>query len=81
MTKGILVLAGKYGERSTAGMLFLVKIADGIQVSIDMIDLPAGEPTPEEKDFIISNRPDFLPEIEAHNDLFHKSWWNRSGFR
>lgn len=75
-TKGILLRVGQHGEGSLAGILFPLKMADDIrgQLTASMIDLPEGEPSKEQIDWVVANRPDFIPEIERHVDLFHRSW-------
>jgi hypothetical protein len=44
-----------------------------------LVDCPVTEPTEEERQFLIQSRPDFLPEIAEHNDLFHGGWRRRFG--
>lgn len=77
MSRGILVRVGKHGEGSLAGILFPLKIADDVadQLLWNMIDL-SREPSDTEIDWVLNNRPDFIPEIQRHMNLFH-----RSGFR
>jgi hypothetical protein len=78
-TRGILEIVGSHGEGSLAGLLFPVKLADDIrgQLTAAMVDLPEGEPSKEQVEWVVTNRPDFIPEIERHIDLFHRSWDRR----
>ncbi|WP_157671915.1 superinfection exclusion B family protein [Desulfuromonas soudanensis] len=76
--KSFLLLAGSVGERSLAGMLIPIKINPLISehITYQTIDLPA-EPTESDFDWLRDNRPEFLYEIEHHQQLFH-THWNRS---
>lgn len=79
ITKGILTSAGSMGERSLAGVLFPVKMAEHIRehLKLELIDWPP-EPLSEENiAFLRNNRPGFLAEIEHHNEVFHTTWSRR----
>ena len=58
-----------------AGMLFPVALRKEIKklINIDVVGLPAN-PTDADIQRIKEKRPDFLFEIEHHNEVFHKSW-------
>ncbi|HUJ09043.1 MAG TPA: super-infection exclusion protein B [Verrucomicrobiae bacterium] len=77
LTKGILTPISNYGKTSVAGRLLLVKEVDEVRGHLDlaMIDLPASEqPSKEQIDWVIQNRPNFMREIEQDIDVFHRSW-------
>lgn len=78
ITKGILVQIGQYGERSLAGLLFPLSIRKEIKrtLILDDIGLPE-EPTEADIQRIRDERPEFLHEIEQHNEVFHTSWTRR----
>jgi len=79
LDKGILETVGRLGERSTAGLLFPAKLSEAVDAHLttSLVGLPLGEPTEEEKVAILQSRPDFVGEIEEHNDVFHSSWRGR----
>jgi hypothetical protein len=79
INKGILCMAGNMGERSLAGLLCPVKISPFIERHLipPMIGLPSEPPTDADIQFLRENRPDFIPEIARHNELFHTSWDRR----
>lgn len=81
LAKGLLERVSSVGENSLAGMLFSVTIADDVksQLTDDMIHLPKSHPTDSDIKFLQENRPDFMPEIERHRQLFHRS--GRLGLR
>mgnify|MGYP001608689845 CR=1 FL=1 len=64
--KGIITLVGKYGEHSLAGMLFPFCISEEARnmITIDMLDLPTGEPSEQEIARLKASRPDFAREIQ-----------------
>lgn len=81
INRGILVLDGQTYEKSLAGLLMSIKINDLIKshITFELINLPTSEKASEkEMDWLIKNRPDFMSEIDRHNELFHKSWNRRS---
>jgi hypothetical protein len=81
INRGILVLDGQIYEKSLAGLLMSIKINDLIKshITFELINLPTSEKASEkEMDWLIKNRPDFMSEIDRHNELFHKSWNRRS---
>lgn len=72
----ILKQACRYGERSLAGMLFPVTLSKDVAdlISDEMIAWPNDPESPEGREFLIENRPEFTPEIEHHDEVFHTSW-------
>lgn len=81
LRNGILVQLDSLCEGSLAGLLAPVSIADGLPDPLvaSHIDLPSEPVSEADRDFVLNNRPDFLPEIEHHNEIFHTSW-RRSTF-
>jgi len=78
--KGLLKIVGNIAENSLAGMLIPIEINKEFKelITSENIDLPIIENdrlTQEQEEFLINNRPDFLPEIEHHERLFHRGWW------
>lgn len=78
--KGLLKIVGNIAENSLAGMLIPMEINKEFKdlITSENIDLPIIENdrlTKEQEEFLINNRPDFLPEIEHHERLFHRGWW------
>lgn len=78
--KGLLKIVGNIAENSLAGMLIPIEINKEFKdlITSENIDLPIIENdrlTKEQEEFLINNRPDFLPEIEHHERLFHRGWW------
>lgn len=63
---GIISIVGQYGEISLAGPLYSFKITEEIKhlVPWQLFGLHGGNPTQEEIEFIIKNRPEFIKEIE-----------------
>jgi hypothetical protein len=77
LRKEILKIVGNIGERSLVGMLMSMEINTFIkeEVKPEHIDLPdLDNITSTDKDFIIKNRPDFIPEIIQRENLFHRGW-------
>lgn len=77
---GLLKLSGNTVEVSLAGQLMSMQINPEIQdiVTFEEINLPENEePTDQQVQWVRKNRPDFMYEIEHHNDLFHKHWSRR----
>jgi len=74
-----LILAGRMGERSLAGTLVPIRINPIVAecITYEHIDLPVN-PSDADIERVKNNRPDFLYEIEHHNQLFH-THWNRNG--
>ncbi len=81
LRNGILVQLDSLCEGSLAGLLAPVSIADGLSdlLVASHIDLPCEPVSDADRDYVLNNRPDFLPEIEHHNEIFHTSW-RRSTF-
>jgi len=70
---GILCLIGQHGRMSTAGMLFSMKISDFVRgnLTYDLLDLPNGEPSQNEIEFLKNNRPSFMHSIQREAWLFN----------
>ena len=79
LAKGILGRVGQHGERSLAGVLWPVVIHEDAEqeLTLDMIELPEPNPPADKIQWLRDNRPDFMPEIEHHNEVFHTSWTRR----
>ena len=79
LQNGFLILAGRMGERSLAGTLVPIMINPIVAecITYEHIDLPV-KPSDADIERVKNNRPDFLYEIEHHNQLFH-THWNRNG--
>lgn len=79
LAKGVLVQVGQMGERSLAGMLFSVAKHDDVasHLTFSMLNLPDGEPSEEDIEFVRDNRPEYMPEIEHHIETFHTTWRTR----
>jgi len=69
---GILQLVGSHGRMSLAGMLFSMKISDFIRehLTYEIIELPEGQPTEKDIEFLRNNRPEFMSSIEREDSLF-----------
>lgn len=78
LKKRILTTVGSMGERSLAGSLFPVTIKKEVKpfITIDLIDLPE-EPNDSQIEWLREQRPDFLYEVERHNEIFHKTSFRR----
>ena len=71
LSAGVLTVVGQHGKHSLAGMLFSMKIPDVLseEFTYEMLDLPAGEPSEEDVEFIRENRPAFMDRIERDEAL------------
>lgn len=69
--KGIVYIAGKYGQPTLAGILMPFAIRDEARelINSDMIDLPVGELSELEIQRIKDSRPVFIQEIERRKSL------------
>jgi hypothetical protein len=69
--KGIVRMAGKYGEHSLSGMLFPCAITEEARKRItnQMIGLPDGDSNQEELQRLKDSRPSFVRDIERRNWL------------
>ncbi|MBE2282287.1 MAG: superinfection exclusion B family protein [Prosthecobacter sp.] len=79
IAKGVLCRVGTMGERSLAGLLFPVQLtqeADAL-VTSSLIEMPDEPISDHELDFLRKNRPEFLAEIDHHNNIYHTSWERR----
>jgi|GEM_PF-1187881 len=76
--KGGLVVIGSMGEQSLAGVLFPVTIQTEVKKVLDFrhIDLPE-KPDDAQIEWLRSERPAFMFEIDRHNETFHTSWERR----
>lgn len=74
--KRILQVVGRLAEQSVAGALLPVRITDEAQAVLTpaLIELPERKPSEEEMRRLKSARPEFAREIEAHDELYHRSW-------
>lgn len=70
---GVLRLIGQHGRMSTAGMLFSMKISDFVRENLtyELLDLPSGELSHEEIEFLKKNRPSFMNSIHREESLFN----------
>lgn len=70
---GIIRLIGQHGRMSAAGMLFSMKISDFVRENLtyDLLDLPSGEPSHQEIEFLKGNRPPFMNSILREESLFN----------
>jgi hypothetical protein len=59
LNSGVVIPVGQHGRMSLAGMLFSMKVTDSAKahVTYELIDLPTGEPTQQELQFLRNNRP------------------------
>lgn len=76
--KGILRIVGQLGEKSLAGVLLPIEINEVIKDYIlpEQIHFPISNPlTKDDEEFLLNNRPDFMPEIYHHIKVFHRGWW------
>ena len=71
LESGILIIVGRHGRMSLAGMLMSMKISDHIDMLVtpELLDLPRNAPTQTEIDFIKSNRPSFMTSIEREESF------------
>jgi len=71
MNKGIVVLAGKYGEHSLSGMLFPCAIIEDARnrLTNKILGLPDGTPSEEDMNRIKESRPAFTRDIERRDWL------------
>ena len=55
-------------------MLFSMKISDFVRENLtyDLLDLPNGEPSESEIDFMRNNRPPFMGSINREGSLFNR---------
>lgn len=81
LRNGILVQLDSLCEGSLAGFLAPVAISNELPepLVVAHIDLPREPVSEADRVYVLSNRPDFMPEIEHHNEIFHTSW-RRSTF-
>lgn len=70
--KGILYIAGKYGQHTSAGMLIPFAIRDEARelIASETIDLPLGEPSQQDIERITNSRPEFALKIGRWKSLF-----------
>jgi len=72
--KGILEQVGSLGEHSLIGPLISLKTADEVKpyITYELLDLPNGEPTEEEIQWVRNNRPEFMAGLDRRNDLHYR---------
>jgi|LSQX01.1.fsa_nt_gb hypothetical protein len=72
LQSGVLTQVGSMGRMSMAGMLVNIKISDHARSSLvaHHLDLPLGEPSESELNFLRRNRPPFVTTIEREDSLF-----------
>jgi len=70
---GILHLVGQHGRMSAAGMLFSMKISDFVRKNLtyELLDLPSGQPSNEDIEFLKNNRPPFMGSIFREESIFN----------
>ena len=73
ISAGILRLVGQHGKMSTAGMLFSMKISDFAREKLnnELLDLPNGQPSEKDLNFLKNNRPSFIALIHREESLFN----------
>ncbi len=71
---GILRVVGDQGRMSLSGMLYNIKISEWIrpEISSELLNMPSGQPTPEESEFLSLNRPGFMSHM-LHSGFFSPS--------
>ena len=71
--KGIVCPAGEYGQHSLAGILLPFSISEEARsmITVDMLDLPTGEPSKQEIARLQNSRPDFARVIQSRKDLLN----------
>jgi len=75
LNKGFLQSVSSMREKSLAGILSSLIIVPEVknQLTHQMLNLPEGDPSESDKEFLRKNRPDFMSEIDHHMDLFHSA--------
>lgn len=79
LEKGVLCRVETLLERSIVGILSPVQITDELRdlVTLDLLEIPSSfetEPTDSDLEYLRTNRPDFILDIEEHKNTFHTSW-------
>lgn len=66
LSSGILRIVGRHGQHSLAGMLMSMKIPDRLRkvITCEMLELPMGEPSEHDIEFLLENRPAFTRSIK-----------------
>jgi hypothetical protein len=72
--KGILEQVGSLGENSLVGVLISLTIAPDVKphITYDLLNLPNREPTEQEIQWVRSNRPEFMAELDRRNYLHYQ---------
>ena len=77
LKNGLLKLSGSTYETSMAGHLMSMQVNPDIQdlITLEVMGLPGNDALTEQQlQWVRENRPEFMYEIEHHNNLFHKHW-------
>jgi Super-infection exclusion protein B len=66
LSSGVLSIVGQHGKHSLAGMLVSMKIPDRLTevITPEMLELPVGEPSEQDIEFLRENRPPFTRSIQ-----------------
>lgn len=70
--KGILLQVGEIGSMSMVGMILSFKINEKAMehITYELLNLPKGEPSPEQIEYIRRNRPRWVAELDRQMNLF-----------
>lgn len=70
--KGILLQVGEIGSMSMVGMILSFKINEKAMehITYELLNLPKGESSPEQIEYISRNRPRWVAELDKHMNLF-----------
>jgi len=71
LSSGVLSIVGQHGKHSLAGVLVSMKIPDRLReiITLEMLDLPVGEPSEQDIEFLKENRPPFTRSIQREEAL------------
>lgn len=71
LSSGVLSIVSQHGKHSLAGMLVSMKIPDRLReiITLEMLDLPVGEPSEQDIEFLKENRPPFTRSIQREEAL------------
>ncbi len=72
INKRIIYQVGRYGEMSSVGMLFNYAISETArkQLTLEIVELPSGEPTQQEIERIRNSRPRWMIKLESNRRIF-----------
>jgi len=73
LDSGILSMVGSHGRMSMAGMLFSMQISEYMRkhLTYELVDLPHGQPTQTEIEFLKNSRPSFMSSIQREESIFN----------